>query len=154
MQHSFLTGCLCVYIMSMMLAAVQTLPQLSNPHELHLRSHRHRFRPEGKLNSIMHRTACCSAVTMPALLNSRCLSQQLKAGPGDGWSQRSLLFDIIRCSGMNGNRTLNPKTATHLVVENPALRSEKLDAARKCAVTLLAEACRLSRAHQYVWSAR
>ncbi len=58
---------------------------------------------------------------------------QLRGGPGEGWSQRSLLFDIIRCSGMSGNRTLDPKTVTHLVVEDLDKPSEKLQAAHTCA---------------------
>ena len=62
--------------------------------------------------------------------------RQLRKGPGEGWSQRSVLFDIIRCSGMSGDRRLHP-TATHLVVENLDEYTEKLHAARQCAPTSL-----------------
>ena len=58
---------------------------------------------------------------------------QLRGGPGEGWLQRSLLFDIIRCSGMSRTKALSSKTWTHPVVEDPDKHSEKLHAARTCA---------------------
>lgn len=109
------------------LAAVQTLPGFGIPIQRQLWSHRDRFCTQGD------DTALCSqhdGVIGPIrMLPAMLMLQQIKGAPGKGWMQRSLLYDIIRCCGLCVPPST--KTTTHLVIENPAAQSKKLDAARR-----------------------
>ena len=58
---------------------------------------------------------------------------QETSGPAAGWTIRALILDLMAVLGMKATKTMDPKTATQLVVDDTGAESKKLEAAHECA---------------------